>query len=445
MHRSLCRRRIGTTALALFAFASNAPAVTIVGGSSLITPLSGGNQLEAWLGQGALTLTNIFEGSSTTSTAADFHAAVDGKGPTFSLIQIPSRNGFAYSNALLVGGYNPNSWSSDGGWTITVPDVARTAFIFNLSGNLKFIQRPSSDFYGDSGIYQTFNPATQGPIFRVGPDLRLYSLPGPPYLNGFTSSLTTYYAPNNSAPGWGIGANLATLLNVSGLDVGRIEVFAATTSPFQPTLPSPPPGPVPSMLTGSVGSAFANVVTTNQDFYRNGMENIINCATDVNSNCDPSLMKMQLEQHATQYSSDVATVGTAAYAQSISVSLSGAADVDTSVWDNSTLGRLLNFTGALDAIKATFTNSLDFGKALYNNVAQSSGPPATQDPVITDNVTGSVETGELGDLQWLLYNLILTAEVPKNLDPNLATGQVYGTLDGVTPGSTGFGAITVDE
>jgi hypothetical protein len=58
-----------------------------VGGSLL--DQSGANQLASWLGEGDLTITNIFSHTNGDGkTAADFHAAADNQGRTFSLYSV---------------------------------------------------------------------------------------------------------------------------------------------------------------------------------------------------------------------------------------------------------------------------------------------------------------------------------------------------------------------
>ena len=73
-------------------------------------------QLETWLGQGDVTLTKIFSKQpGDNKSEADFHAAVDHKGPTFTVISIYGNGGGTYESipdldAQIIGGYNPQSW-----------------------------------------------------------------------------------------------------------------------------------------------------------------------------------------------------------------------------------------------------------------------------------------------------------------------------------------------
>ncbi len=128
-------------------------------------------QLEAWLGGGDRVFTNIYTKASG-HTAADFHAAADGKGPTISLMQIVIVEGSASDPDVgqIIGGYNPQSWASSHLWHFTPNDTDRTAFIFNLSTGVKLDQRLGSAGGNHYGQYQTYNHANWGPVFGIGRD-----------------------------------------------------------------------------------------------------------------------------------------------------------------------------------------------------------------------------------------------------------------------------------
>jgi hypothetical protein len=124
-------------------------------------------QLERWLGAGDLQLTSLFSRAAAPSSSRDFHAAVDGRGPTFTLMRVSNPDGGAW----LVGGYNPQSWDSSSGWHLTPRDFQRTAFLFNYTNPAVYRQVPSSFILPSQGSFQTFNDPDQGPSFGAGPDL----------------------------------------------------------------------------------------------------------------------------------------------------------------------------------------------------------------------------------------------------------------------------------
>ena len=99
-----------TAAAALALLPTTGSAATIVGGSDLLTAADAA-QLEIWLGQGPLTLTNIFDKAASDDSFA-FHAAADGKGATFSVIEVVGMwGGDVFDKPVLIGGYNPQSWN----------------------------------------------------------------------------------------------------------------------------------------------------------------------------------------------------------------------------------------------------------------------------------------------------------------------------------------------
>jgi hypothetical protein len=150
-------------ALAL-AFAAS-PALGQTGAPPLDPVLEG--QLERWLGAGDLIFDNVYTRQGAADDSLDFHAAADGRGPTFTLLRVSDGPGRAW----LVGGYNPQSWDSDDGWHFTPRDFQRTAFVFNYTAPAVYRQVPSSFELPSQGSFQTFNAADQGPTFGAGPDL----------------------------------------------------------------------------------------------------------------------------------------------------------------------------------------------------------------------------------------------------------------------------------
>src|SRR5471032_539636 len=123
------------------------------------------SMLDGWLGMKA-TFTNIYT-KAAGDTSLDFHAAADGKGATVSLMEASNVQGQTW----LIGGYDPQSWSSSGTFNITPDDAQRTGFIFNLTSDVMHRQAPASYALGSVGSYQTYNDAHYGPTFGLGNDL----------------------------------------------------------------------------------------------------------------------------------------------------------------------------------------------------------------------------------------------------------------------------------
>ncbi len=217
-------------AAALLALSAPTHASIIVGGSSLIDP-GGLHQLETWLGRGTVKLTNIFT-KAPGDDSLDFHLAVDGHGPTISVMSALGTDGTAWKT---VGGFNPLSWSTGGPHASTTPSDW-TAFIFNLSDTLLRRQ---------NGPFQTNNEPFFGPafgVYHVDDDLAV------------TSSLTSLYSS-----GWGYGDTIQT--NPAGphfqrsivdgslnpvATVGMLEVFAIEFAPSE----VPVPGTLPLLGMG---------------------------------------------------------------------------------------------------------------------------------------------------------------------------------------------------
>jgi hypothetical protein len=124
------------------------------------------SQLERWLGAGDQLFTPLFTGVPG-DTSLDFHSAVDGKGPTFTLLQVSNPAGASW----LIGGYNPQSWSSTDGYHLTPSDAERTAFLFNMTVPAVYRQVPATYILPSQGERQTFNAPNHGPTFGQGPDL----------------------------------------------------------------------------------------------------------------------------------------------------------------------------------------------------------------------------------------------------------------------------------
>ena len=190
---------------------------TIIGGSDLVGAAEL-TQLEVWLGEGPLTLTNIFD-KTAGDTSANFHAAVDGQGRTFSVLEILNGNGYSHQ---VIGGYNPQGWHTGPNYANYTPnDVDRTAFLFNFTTDIKMAQKLSGDPLAPMGEIQTYNRLNYGPTFgAAGHDL--YVQPG---LNGGYGDKFSYGQDHN---GGANPFNIAggTFVGDNDLIIGAIEVFA---------------------------------------------------------------------------------------------------------------------------------------------------------------------------------------------------------------------------
>ncbi|MRX06850.1 PEP-CTERM sorting domain-containing protein [Pseudoduganella sp. FT25W] len=203
-------------AIALLCLPLWAQGGVIVGGSQLLGTSDLGT-LEHWLGDGSLTLTNIYS-KDPGDIGVDFHAAADNQGPTFSLMRARAGDG----SWKLIGGYNPQSWDSSNGAHYTADPRDWSAFIFNLSDDVLWRQ---------SGPVQTYNRYFDGPTFGampLGPDL------------GVTADLSQVF----SLGGWSYGgaANRGRsivdgTLDAPNMELAALEVFTISAA----VVPEPPP------------------------------------------------------------------------------------------------------------------------------------------------------------------------------------------------------------
>lgn len=154
----------GSAALALM-FAGAAGAADITAGTSLLDD-SRHAQLERWLGAGDLRLDNIYT-LKPGDSSADFHRAADGKGASFTLLELTNASG----QSFLVGGYDPQGWSSIDRWHLSERDWQRTAFLFNFATPAVYRQILTGGVLPSLGQAQTYNDILFGPVFGNGPDL----------------------------------------------------------------------------------------------------------------------------------------------------------------------------------------------------------------------------------------------------------------------------------
>lgn len=186
---------------------------------SLLSPAYQG-QLESWLGEGRLALNNIYT-KAAGDTSLDFHKASDGKGRTFSVMEATNASGQTW----LVGGYNPQSWSSTDGMHVTMADSARTGFLFNLTSGLMLPQLKQY-FTGDTiGSGQTFNDRDYGPTFGSGHDLYVPQ----DLTHGGYSSLYTYN--RYGQPPGGVSLIDGSVFSNPNITFGAIQVFSISAVP----------------------------------------------------------------------------------------------------------------------------------------------------------------------------------------------------------------------
>ena len=177
-------------------------------------------QLESWLGEGRLALTNVYS-KAAGDTSLDFHKASDGKGRTFSIMEATNTSGQTW----LVGGYNPQSWSSTDGMHVTMDDSQRTGFLFNLTEGFMLPQLKQY-FSGDGiGSAQTYNKHDYGPTFGVGHDLYVPQ----DLTHGGYSSLYTYNY--RGQPANGISLVDGSSFTSPNITYGAIQVFTISAVP----------------------------------------------------------------------------------------------------------------------------------------------------------------------------------------------------------------------
>lgn len=218
------------TGLMLATMIGQVEGAAVVGGSGFMTQAYA-DKVEYWLGEGSITLTNVFT-KTGASTSYDFHSAADGKGRTITVIEVLGDSSHTIETQVI-GGYNPLSWHLSGYSTAA---TQRDAFIFNLTSLEKQNQNTNGHIW-----YQTYNAAGYGPTFGYGHDI---------YVD---SNLSSGYAYNYSYGGQSYGDNILTGVSVMnyGLSIGRIEVYTIAAAQGVPE-----PASIAMWGIGALGLVF---------------------------------------------------------------------------------------------------------------------------------------------------------------------------------------------
>ncbi len=237
-----CPTALSLALLSLAISAQSAAAGVVIDGSDLLTDADV-TWLEQQLGEGPLTLTNIFDKASGDDSY-DFHAAADNKDRTFVLYEVLANSitNVNFDNVTpnnlrqIIGGYNPRSWSSINNYNFSPTNAQRTAFLFNLSGSPnRVIQRQNliAENLNNNGYYQTYNASSYGPTFGVGHDI---------YVG---TNLTYGDTLNNSYGGTSFRDNILNEPGIfhSGNNMfGAIEVFTIRNGVPDPGIATPEAG-----------------------------------------------------------------------------------------------------------------------------------------------------------------------------------------------------------
>lgn len=152
-------RNVCVTAILSLLLSSGSHAGSITGGSLLTA--GDGDQFETWLGIGDQDFSLAWSGDAGVATAASFHAAVDGIGPTISIYSVTTYEG----DNVRIGGYTAADWGSNYGSTSTVMEDYfvrdETAFLFNLDWYEKLdlkdlLTVPDGAIYARDDHFSTF-------------------------------------------------------------------------------------------------------------------------------------------------------------------------------------------------------------------------------------------------------------------------------------------------
>ncbi len=197
---------------------------------------AGQSLLETHLGEGSLSLTNVYT-KAAGDTATTWHTAADNIGRTFTLVEITGATlhsnlindnlgSGTFAGPMIIGGYNPLSWDSSGSYTY--PDI-RDAFLFNLTQGTFLDQSLAGP-----GYIQTNNVSYYGPTFGGGADLHV--------TNELTSGYTSPYSYDPDGINPYVSLNILGTLGFWDFTVGSVETYtiANVSAPALSAVPLPP-------------------------------------------------------------------------------------------------------------------------------------------------------------------------------------------------------------
>jgi hypothetical protein len=305
-------RNLAYSAALILCFAMpSVHAGTIIGGSSMLDAADL-TQLETWLGQGPIDLTNIFTKNQTdlrtdNDDAVDWHAAVDNMGPTFTVFEVTTSDGNGGFDDFVFGGYKYRSWEHGNHIIIDYDDDDRKNFIFNLTTAVKLDQCLSTDpecgVQGDLGWLGTVDDPTTGANFGFG-DFFVNS-----NLDGGGNSPASYGVNDPSAPDGiyqerELNCSLVECISVSLLDnddysngwqsVGAYETFTISSAQAVPA-------PATMMLfgLGLFGVGFRSI-------NRSVLKNLVNvlvavCVIGMASGASAGIITVHMEGQITNF------------------------------------------------------------------------------------------------------------------------------------------------
>ena len=214
-------------------FALNANAGIVTNATDILTG-TGHAQLSEWLGED-VDLTRIFAKGVDGNDSYAWHAAVDGQGATFTIMEIFDND---TNERRVIGGYKSKSWLSSGGYL-----SSESAFLFNLSDSLIFEKNDRAS----NGVNATYNSQSYGSTFGGGHDLYVNtSLSGGHANIGHTYGDTSQYGQSyyreefaGSYNNWTIGAYETFTLSDSTGNFGSGANAVLTESGLPNDVPVP--------------------------------------------------------------------------------------------------------------------------------------------------------------------------------------------------------------